>query len=365
MNQAGSAAWPLPERRNTGSRPLTETERNWLRTAVIVVGSVLLFAGLYQVEMNMGRWKDSIRFVLDPMESSMRYLSLSHFFVAGVYMFSSRRMKSRRALLEAAGMLALGLLLCAGYARLETASIWIAGLLFFVFFLVHDFRDQVFFYQANGDAPADRDPKKLSRAVFLTPFLLLAVLYCLASPAVASGALWVSRVSDTTQALSRPARWAVALLPAAILAAAFPILRRKFEGANMGSFRTFLTGNRPIFFVFAGGLLLWTLGEIATGLPNTIVLIHVVSWYIFTDRLLRKRVPEGSGGPFSWAKFRNTTIGFRVLHLGSAALLVALGIVWAYGYSNDPSMTPFRVVLAPENFRYWTILHVTVSFAGR
>lgn len=346
-------------------RPLTETERNWLSSAAIVTGSVLLFAAIYQVEMSMGRWKDSLRFVLDPMETSMRYLGLSHFFVAIVYMLSSRRMRSSRPWFEFAGLLGVGLLLCAGYGRLEAVSAWIAGLLFFVYFLIHDFRDQVFFYGVNGDAPKHEEPKRLFRVLAASPLVLFGVLLCVAAPIVAFSGIRVNRVTQTVEGLSQPVRWAFALVPLAILAASLPFLRRRFARANLGGPAEFLRTNRPIFFVFLGSLLLWAVGEAVTGLPNTIVLLHVVTWYVFTDRLLRKRAATGPAPARSWAALRNTTAGFRLLHLGSAAVLILVGFVWAYGFNNDPGIVPLNLLFDPENFRFWTILHVTVSFSSR
>ncbi len=67
----------------------------------------------------------------------------------------------------------------------------------------------------------------------------------------------------------------------------------------------------------------------------------------------------------AWSALRNTTAGFRLLHLGSAAVLILVGLVWAYGFNNDPKIVPLELLFNPDNFRFWTILHVTVSFSSR
>ncbi len=132
-------------------------------------------------------------------------------------------------------LLGIGLLLCVGYGRLEAVSAWIAGLLFFIFFLLHDFRDQVFFYGVNGDAPGQAGTRRRSSAfLFTSPLVFFGALLCLAAPIVAFSGIRVNRVTDTVEGLSQPMRWLFALLPTAILAATLPFLRKRFAGARLG-----------------------------------------------------------------------------------------------------------------------------------
>ena len=85
------------EHRRWLPRFFSETERNYVHALALVLGTTAFFGILYAIEMQLGRWSDDIRLVRTPTETCMRYLGLSHFFVAFVYMATSRRMRSARA----------------------------------------------------------------------------------------------------------------------------------------------------------------------------------------------------------------------------------------------------------------------------
>ncbi|HEY6066470.1 MAG TPA: hypothetical protein VIY96_09955, partial [Thermoanaerobaculia bacterium] len=105
---------------------------------------------------------------------------------------------------------------------------------------------------------------------------------------------------------------------------------------------------------------------LTVGRAHSIVILHVAAWYVFSLRMLRR---PGQAVPpprrLNWAWMRSTPAGFNLLHVGSAALLVVAGLVWAFGLRNDPGALPFRLLLDRDNFAYWTIIHVTVSLAPR
>ena len=370
MDQATSSPFVLPRAGELRRRRLTETERNWLAAAIIVIGSLALFAAIYAFEMDRGRWSAALRLVADPAEATARYVALSHFLVAFYFTATSRRMRTAKSWLGFTGLLALGLGFCFAFSKLQATSAWIAGVVFFSYFLIHDFRDQVFFYYVNGDAPPPPRPKQLAPAIAYSPFLLLALFFLVFAPAVSLGLVRVDRISESLAQASGFGRLLFAITPAILLAATAMLFPRFMRNAIRPA--AFLRAHRPIYFVFAGSLLLGVAGAIVTGQPYTLVILHVTAWYVFSLRLLQKGAklpPEEKAraprkpGLAGW--IRATPGGFQVFHLASFALFVAAGLVWAYAFDNSPAVTPLRLVLDPHLFRYWTILHVTVSFASR
>ena len=339
-------------------RALTETERNWLVAAAIVAGSVAFFSLIYALEMDLGRWNADLRLVQSPAEAAMRYLGQSHFLIAFLFLMTSRKMRTPGSWAAFGAALAVGTVLCLGYARVKDWNPAVATMLFFLYFVVHDFRDQVFFYFSNGDAPPTADRKGLTDLLFRTPFLVLAVLVAAVAALLASGAVGIAWLDAMLPASPGP-RLALGILPAAAAAFFAWRYRRLWQRENLGRVTDFARANRPILVVFAGALAI-LLGQKGFA----IVTLHVACWYVFALHQLRKR-PASPVRRFSWSWLRATPQGFNLLHVGLAALLVAGGTVWAYVFRNDPSIAPMRVLLAPVSFQYWTIVHVTASFAGR
>ena len=103
MEQAAVATLPR--------RSLTPTERNWLVSLAIVVGSGLLFGAYRLVEESFGLTDKRDRLVWSMWETSMRFLALSHFLVALVFTLSSRRMRTLAGWSWFLGLLGLGALI--------------------------------------------------------------------------------------------------------------------------------------------------------------------------------------------------------------------------------------------------------------
>lgn len=351
-------------RRASPRRELTETERNWIRSLLVVIGSVLVFYLVFLVEMELGRWNMDIRFVRSPSESAMRYLGLSHFFVAILFMSTSRRMRAARSWVWFAISLAIGLVLCVGYSRLGLVNPIIATSLFFTYFLIHDFRDQVFFYFTNGDAQQTTPSRAnlISAAPLVLIGALLALLVCAAAFGL-PGTEPVLRVFGNADTATRTSVGVAVAIALALGAAASVLIWRKRRGST--SVMSFVNAHRPIFYVLAGSLTVLAISAVLGASGDAIILLHVCAWYVFTIRQLRKREPPVRPAPMTWSWIRSTVAGFNFVHIGSLVLFMVAGLVWSYGFRNDPSSTGFNTIISREMFPYWTILHVSVSFPGR
>jgi hypothetical protein len=116
---------------------------------------------------------------------------------------------------------------------------------------------------------------------------------------------------------------------------------------------------RPIMVVLIGTTVLLTASVLLGWQGHAIVITHVASWYVFVTVALRKRRRDGTA-PSGW---RDDPRAFQFIHLGGVAILLALGAVWAYGFRNAPDHRVLSTLLGANNFYYWTIAHVTVSFS--
>lgn len=354
----------LPEKTSEAPRPRTATEKNWINSLLLVCGSVLVFYAGYLLEMQRGLWNMEIRLVRDPSETAMRLTALSHFVVAILFMSTSRRMKQVRNWMWFFGSAAIGLLLCVGYARLGIINPLFATTLFFGYFLVHDFRDQTFFYVANGDAAGAS--RRFENVVSAAPLVIIGIGVTLLVAATGFGVEGTERILSTFGSVSETTRHIISAGLLVAAAAAVVIYRNIWRSEFGGeSLTTILRRHRPIFVVFAASTTVLALSAAAGASGDWIILLHVCSWYVFTMHQLRKRQPEKKPSAFSWNWVRQTTAGFNFVHVLSFIVFVAIAAVWSYGFRNDASMTGFAMAVGRDIFPYYTILHVTVSFPGR
>jgi hypothetical protein len=343
-------------------RPLTPTERNGLTTLLIVAASAAVFGAILFLEKSMGRAREE-RLVHDGVETSMRLFGISHFLVAILFMATARRMRSPDAWAWLVGLLGLGVALCLGFEGLRGLDARLAGALFLGYFLVHEVRDETFFYVANGDARGEAPGPVPRRDIWLVPLLFLGGLTAAGAAGVAFRIGGARRYAHLLGDLEGPARYAVGLLPFVLVVAAALALKARLDRRHPGGAPGFLRDHRPIFVVFLG-LVFVLLVDAAFFGRGLIVTFHVVAWYVFTMHQLRRRAPRGAAAPraLSWSWMRGTAAGFRFLHLAVALLVIALAAVWAYGFRNDPDQAFLSGLLSRDAFRYWTIMHVTVSF---
>jgi len=347
------------------TRTLTDTERNWYYSALILTGSLLLFGGVYALEMSQGRWNDHLRLIHKPSETVMRLFGVSHVLIATLYLVTSRRLRSLRSSLILASMAALGVAVCFGFAGLGGLSPRLASVAFFLYFIVHDFRDQVYFYFEHHDAPAQLNRDVVPRLLFWMPLCVVLATFTLVALATAVG---VPGTAGFQSMLASFPAGVAGGLGALLLATAVSLLRlqRLWRHSGEGALSGHLQRHRPIYTVFAGTLLLVLAGGFLTRHNHVIVILHVTAWYVFYLRRLRRQAPQNPPPrSLSWQWLRATPAGFNLLHLGTLLVVVAAAAVWVYGFRSDPGLTPLWVTLDVKNFQYWTLMHVTLSFYSR
>ena len=349
-------------------RPLTVTERNWLTAFSIVVASALLFYGLQTLEKRIGHADRAEAFVYHPVETPMRMVGLAHFLVAIAFMTTSRAMKSAGSWLWLVGLLAAGVVLCVLFARQGGVDNRLMNVLFFTYFLLHEFRDQAFFYDANGDLPRGPDAKRLKKDLLGIPALIFGWI---AAVFIAGAGFSIGGARRYQEALLGwlPAGWpraVAALVPAALMLFATLRWRRRIDRTYAEGVGAFLKRNRPLLFVFTGIVAVLVLDILINRRAYAIVTLHVAAWYVFVlAAFARRPAPTPAPKPATWRWVRATPAGFNVFHLGILAVVMVAAVAWAYLTRNDPSVSVANVILSREAFPYWTIMHVTVSWIPR
>ena len=348
------------------ARPLsTLTERNWLLALGIVIGSSVLFFGVFLLEsLAVGRARPE-RLVWHAVETSMRYLALAHFLVAVLYMTTSRAMRSVRSWMWFFGLAGIGVLLSWAFHLGGALQGALAAALFYAYFMVHDFRDQMFFFHTNRDAPADVEPSNSKPFLWAVPLLVFAGIAATFLVGAAFRIGGARRYTDGIYGgLDTTPRAAIALaIFFAVLGLTVWTVRR-CHAMFPGGVGAFARAYRPILMVFLAVPLVLILDILITGRVYAIVTLHVTAWYVFVDRTLAARPPPAAR-PTGWAWWRSTRAGFNLIHGAVVVALLGAGIIWAYGFRNNPELTGFRALLSREAFPYWTIMHVTVSFVPR
>jgi len=219
------------------------------------------------------------------------------------------------------------------------------------------------FYGVLGDASPIADRMAFDRMVKnligLTVFTLAAIVWSLIPlggyaakgyeiAAIANWPIW--------------ARLQLSILPLVAALAGYTItLRRSALRLRYDSVATLIRTHATLFKVMFGVIGVLGAALLITRRPFSLILFHVVAWYVFASWQLARHPPKAPA-PGLWGWMRTTPTGFKTLHIGMAAVLMCIGLVWTLGLHQTPYLA---WLLAPESFLYWTIMHITVSFVPR
>ena len=349
----------------------TTTVRQCARALAWTLGLTAFFAVWYAVEKWWLRLDNDHRLARSPALTPMTILGIPHFLIGFLFLSTSRRMQGARAWATFAGLAALGVGLCALYAwggghhaytKIPTAAVAL-------YFVIHELRDEAFFFRAYGNAPKDVDPARLSRFLGTITALLVIVI----------GGIGIfgydlhGRMKDRPGALDALlpgvptlGRGGAVLAAVLVLAAARYLSWARSEPDGLGRW---ISRSRPMAWVYGLFLGVIVLGAASGTFLEAIVLWHVVEWFSFSmfDIARREvgRRATSAPPPATWLeRVKGTRSGFLWLHLGLSVVVFAFLLVWTYVDARSTSSSLWFLV-APEAFYYWTIMHVTLSFFPR
>ncbi len=302
-----------------------------------------------------------------PIRTAMLFTGMAHFLIAFLFQWTSSANATPRArrnmgLGAVGGILICLLFLVAGGGARYTASYFLLA----AFFVVHALRDENVFGKRFGDIPA----RRLGPSVYLP---LLGALSCVALTVAwsfffvfpeDSGRKWMAFAVDPS-AVTGTTRLLWWWLPAGSLLALTVGLLAYARRTAGGPLLRMAWDYRGLLLVYIGIGAVCLLGWATEGGFYAIVLLHVTTWWVFTTVEMRKHGVRGGPrelGLFGW--MRRTQVGFQTLHIGLTVLTLAFALLWIHGTGQSNSHL-LRGVASQEAFRYWTILHISLSFVPR
>ncbi|MFQ5502834.1 MAG: hypothetical protein ACE5EQ_11135 [Phycisphaerae bacterium] len=377
MSNGVSTSPTLPFDHATATRPMGITERNFYRSMLYSAIIVLVFWCAYKVERDvLMRRPGEIRYIREASEAAMRYITIPHIVIGFLFMATSLNNRTRRKRAWIVGLLLAGVGLCLVYWAGGAKTNLLLYSSVYLYFLVHELRDEAMFYTVLGDAAPIPDKTAFRNMVRVLIGLIVANVWAFAwafapfgvyhkkiaaeGSALADSSWAQSAVFDGS--LSLGWKLALAFFPLILLGAGY-IATFYYYSGKMGypSVRALVQTHAPLFRVMAGVTAVLGLSILLTERAYSLILFHVVAWYVFAAYQFARRPPKiAPKGVWVW--MRTTVWGFKTLHIGMVVVLMVLGLVWTLALGQTSAL---GWLLRPEAFLYWTILHITVSFVPR
>lgn len=332
--------------------------------AVLLMGGLTAVFGL--ISLAESAYFGGTSAVDSAFGSAMQFTGLPHFIIGFLFMASSTKMQNARSRIRIVVGLGVGLGLCWLYYRGGGPDVRPAIPMAFVliYFLVHELRDEFFFYRRYGevgdDAPhAGRQVLRL--LLSMVPFAV-AVAWSVQFVFPEGRDLALIPGASELPVSRMLLMWGlpVALLLAVSAWSVATLVRD--SGLSIGGL---LARDRPIWVVYAGILLVIAGTSALGGKSYSIVLLHVSAWWVFATVGLRaygKTAGVRDLGLLTW--FRTTQRGFQTLHIGLTILCVVAAFLWAYRFGMADGHV-LSWIGDRDAFYYWTIVHVTVSFVPK
>jgi len=304
------------------------------------------------------------RLVYNPAEFPCRVFGFSHYLVGLIFMLSSRTMKKAVSWLWLSALLAVSVGICVLFYNFGGAGNPILVIFYFLFFMFHGYRDVILFYQPQTE---DKVLEAKRRWIFryFQGVLILGLMYVL----VPAFFLYLSLKPRTYSPELQASIDAITPYLNGLLMSAWLILLvcligmwrllKTFPGGAKG----FWQDNKPVMLV----VIYMTLIILASPLVgpwtyNLLILSHFVGWYFFASRRLETAPKQATTKDGLWKWVRGSVTGFQALHLGFAALFLILVLVNHYVLANTGVL---GLLLGGNAFYYWTVIHVTISFAPK
>ncbi len=301
-------------------------------------------------------------FIYNPAEFSCRVVGFSHYSVGLLFLLTARHMRRASSWAWFVSLLVLGVALCVFFYKFGADKNPVLQMLFFLYFIIHGYRDMVFFYRPPSAQP-DESERLRHRILNLTQACLLLSLYFILVP------LYLLYLNSRPKFYEPELKARIdMLMPYLKLTLLFgwPILLiclvktwraiRRFPGGRVWH------DNRPIFLVLVSASLIFLASPIlGVWTFHLLILTHFVGWYLFASRRFAALPKQRTLNDGLWKWIRGSVVGFQTLHVGVAILFFAL-ILISFLF---PSLTLLTVMVNSKAFYYWNLIHVTISFAPK
>lgn len=306
----------------------------------------------------------SPRLVYNPAEFPCRFFGFSHYLVGFIYMMSSRKMKAVSGWLWFIGLLTVSI--GGGYMffSLGGRGNQVLVIFYFLFFMIHGYRDMVFFYKPETD---EKELEGLrTRILLLTQVgLILGLMYVLVPAFFLYMTLRPKTYSPELQASMDTLRLFLnALLMVGWIGLVGSLigiwrLAKKFPGGLKG----FWVDDKPVLLVIIyTSLIILATPLVGPWTYNLLILSHFVGWYFFASRRLSTIPKQATRQDGFWKWVRGSVSGFQTMHLGFAAVFLILILINHYVFASTGIL---ELLFSSNAFYYWTIVHVTISFAPK
>jgi hypothetical protein len=368
-------ALPAPKV-STGGGPWRSTTVVQCVTALAwTIGLSLFFGAWYAMERSVLGLAPDVRLVRSPIVVPMIALGVPHVLIGFLFLATSRRTRAPLARFHLGVLVVASLALCWAYAAGLAMPIAhnLPRVAVALYFVVHQLRDEAFFYAAHRDAPAGHGPVRTHRFLAVCTWILVVTLTGLAI-----------FLYDLYAHGKRPERlgpldlvlpgtigaWGRGALVLGVVAMLVGSRWWAWSRAEPGGMIAALRRHAPMAIVYGLFLTVVLAGTLGVGVLEAIVLWHVLEWFLFGARQAgRSETARAAAHPVrpvppqGWlARAKGTRSGFLTLHLALSAAVLGVMLVWAYAHHRSG---PLGFVASPTAFDHWTIFHVTVSFFPR
>ncbi|HEY6121622.1 MAG TPA: hypothetical protein VIV66_16810 [Pyrinomonadaceae bacterium] len=340
----------------------TEILVDWLRVLKWCLIPILICTVYWAIEKYVLQFSD--RLIPNPAEFPCRFFGFSHYLVGLVFMLTSKKMKRLSSWIWLTGLLIISLMLAAVFNKFGGERNAVMVSFYFLFFMVHGYRDMVLFYRSSADDPVTR---RLQSQVWILiqGALLLSLFYFLTPAYLFYSSTRPRHISSELQAqvnLLLPFLYDTLKVAWIFLLASIVglwQLMKKLPGGWAGMWGS----DRAVFLVLLySSLIILTSALVGPWVYNLLILSHFVGWYFYASRRLTMVPRQSSRVDGLWQWFRGSVAGFQSLHLGVAAIFLVAILINHFALKKVGIL---NTLVSARAFYYWTVIHVTISFSPK
>lgn len=312
--------------------------------------AILAGCAIYAVETLL--FHSERRFVENPADTMTRAIGLAHFSIGWLFLFTSRRLRSRAAIGRLTFWTLFGVAFCWLFAWGGADRNPLCLMVFYGFFFIHEAFDEAFLFGQSGELPAKTPEVErfLRSLAWSMSFLLITLL--------AAGQILRGHFLGRSAMLQElPTEWLVAAwCIAALLTLGFVVSTIRLALAH-GSFAETALLYQPLFAVYAGLILILSVGSLFGSVgANLVIMLHGMTWLVQTLRKLNEH-HEPATGVWSW--LRGTPAGFLTLHVAVIGLSLCLFAMRSHVWERTGIVCD---LVSKTWFPYWAIMHIATAF---